>query len=370
MSRDLSEEEGVGKVPLLFLSRLSLTDFRIYDQLELEPSPGLNLVAGPNAQGKTSLIEALALVSTGRLLRGSKDVQAIRHGCETASVEGILGQSLTRLTVELRRGTRKRALLNGMGLPRPSDLLGRLPSVSFSATDLEIVSGEPQDRRQFLDWEIAQLSPAYLRHLTVYKRALEQRNALLRQAQDTPVSASVFEPWESQLSDHGGALRETRTAWIDELSRDAAEAHARLGGGEELCLQYDIRDEGDVRSSRAIDIQRGSTSVGPHRDDLVIRVAGQEARYFASQGQQRTAVIALKLAVLAAAERHFKQSPVLLLDDVFSDLDRSRRSQLMELTLGRGGQVFLTCTEADQVGFELIESSTIFQVESGRVSRR
>jgi DNA replication and repair protein RecF len=262
-----------------------------------------------------------------------------------------------------------------MGLPRASDLLGRLPSVSFSASDLVIATGEPSDRRQFLDWELAQLYPSYLKNLSVYKRALEHRNALLRQAQDSPVSDEVFESWEEQLAASGSALRSARSEWVEELAFDAAAAHANLGEGEDLGLVYETKDEGldaetSVRlmsSARGADIARGSTSTGPHRDELVVTVGGQEARHFGSQGQQRTAVIAMKLAVLACAERLFTSPPVLLLDDVFSDLDQSRRNRLMELTLGRGGQVFLTCTEAEQAGADLIERAKVFRVESGQV---
>ena len=315
------------------------------------------------------------MVSTGRLLRGSRDAQGVRHGAEVAKVLGELGDMGTTVAVELRRGTRKRVELNGMGLPRASDLLGRLPSVSFSATDLVIVTGEPGDRRQFLDWELAQLFPSYLKHLSVYKRALEQRNALLRQAQEGPVPEDVFVSWEEQLAASGSGLRIARADWVKELSVDAAAAHGALGEGEELGLAYEARDDGSDRESlaellasgRGADIARGSTGTGPHRDELVVTVGGQEARHYGSQGQQRTAVIAMKLAVLACAERQFTSPPVLLLDDVFSDLDQSRRNRLMELTLGRGGQVFLTCTEAEQAGADLIERAKVFVVESGQV---
>ena len=332
------------------------------------------MISGANAQGKTNLLEAVSLVSTARLLRGGRDANAVRHGRETALVEGTLASSGTSVTVELKRVGRKRVLLNGVGLTRASDLLGRLPSVSFSAADLAIVTGEPADRRQFLDWELAQLYPSYLQALAVYKRALEQRNALLRQAQERNVPEELFESWEERMGPSGAVLRTARAEWIRSLDRWAGEAHATMGGGERLSLAYMPKEEtwgapgltAALAATRSADVPRGSTSVGPHRDDVAVTVGGTEARLFGSQGQQRTAVIAVKLAVLSCAEETFGMTPVLLLDDVFSDLDQTRRSRLIGLTLDRGGQVFLTCTEVSQAG-GLTDRASVFRVESGEV---
>lgn len=356
------------------IERLICRRFRCLGEVSLEPGKGFNIIAGQNAQGKTSLLEAIHLCSTGRVWRGSRDLQAIQEGSEDFSVECTLSSSGTSLGVSLVRGGRKRALLNGVGLPRASDLLGRMPTVSFSARDLEIVSGDPADRREFLDEELSQMFPAYLRAFAGYKRALEQRNALLRQSRETGwMDAGLFSVWEAPLAEHGSQLRKMRQSWTEELQDEAKRAHGFLGAGEDLSLDYEARDEGldeeSLRRSRGDDIARGSTGIGPHRDELMIRVAGREARLYASQGQQRTAVIALKLAVQALASRSFGLPPVLLLDDVFSDLDSSRRSRLVSHALQEGGQVFLTCTEAEQAGKELMERSQIFLVQSGQVSK-
>lgn len=369
------EEKREENVPLTWLERLELHDFRIFSRSSLHPSPGVNILCGANAQGKTTVLEGIALLSSGRLMRGSKDAQAIRHGQDLARVEGQLGVTGSELAVELKTVGRKRVELNGMSLGRASDLIGRMPVVSFSAADLSIVTGEPSDRRLFLDSELAQLFPAYLKNLTVYKRALEHRNALLRQAQEQFVPEDVFEPWDEQLSQSGFALRRARADWVTRLRTHATNAHGELGAGEPLDVTYSIRDEGvDAESlrealsqNRRMEIARGSTCFGPHRDDLAITIMGTEARYFGSQGQQRTAVIAIKLGVLQEAQDVLGMPPILLLDDVFSDLDVSRRARLMELTLSCGGQVFLTCTEAAQAGEGLVESSQCFWVESGQV---
>ena len=353
------------------IARLALSRFRNYRSATIEPGPGFNIVFGQNAQGKTNLLEAVHLVSTGRLMRGGRDTMAVMHGEETALIEAELAGTGTLVSVELRRGHRKRVCLNGASLPRPSDVLGRIPTVSFSAGDLAIIRGEPSDRRHFLDSELSQLYPAYLRHLSVYKRALEQRNAMLKWAQESFAAEEAFEPWEAQLGEHGEALRRYRLEWIEAIGPLVAEAHADLGGGERIELTYVEHDSGNLGAAlvqcRAEDVRRGFTGVGPHRDDVLIQVGGVDARAFGSQGQQRTAVIALKLAVLASAASVMGVPPVLLLDDVFSDLDQGRRSRLVHRAQELGGQVFLTCTEREQAGVELVGRSKVFRVASGQV---
>lgn len=349
-------------------------DFRNLAVVELNAGPGVNLIVGPNAQGKTNLLEGLHLLSTGRLLRGSREAQAVRHDQPRAAVEAALQPHGTTVRVNIEPGVRKRALINGLGLPRAADLIGRLPSVSFSSQDLAVVSGEPADRRHLLDTELSQVYPAYLNHFSVYKRALEQRNALLRRAQESHVEDEAFEVWEEQLAHHGAAMRVQRQEWVDGLADLATERHAALGDGEVLSVSYRAADQGELSqslaSNRGHDIHRGSTSVGPHRDDLDIQVAGAEARHFGSQGQQRTAVVAIKLAVLALAERAFGFPPMLLLDDIFSDLDDRRRSHLMDVAFEAGGQVFVTCTEAEQAGAKLLGSAKIFRVKCGRLEEK
>lgn len=358
------------------ISSLRAEDFRNYSHLAFEPDPRVNLIVGQNAQGKTNLLEAVHLVSTGRLLRPGRDAGAIREGCDSAMVEATISDTGTKIGVELRAGQRKRATLNGASLPRASDLIGRLPSVSFSTTDLGIVTGDPAERRLFMDFELCQLYPSYLRDLTVYKRALEHRNALLRaQSEGTWVDSAQYEPWEQQLAIHGAAIRHARVEWCASLATVAAQAHGGLTVGEALDVAYLSKDEAEsesdlaglLASRRATEAQRGTSSVGPHRDDLTIRVAGRDARAFGSQGQQRSAVISLKLATFRLAEERFTHPPLLLLDDIFSDLDRSRRESLVGAALRAGGQVFLTCTEAEQAGSDLSGVGRLIKVRSGEV---
>lgn len=358
--------------------RLRLESFRNYSVADIALDPGFNILVGPNAQGKTNLLESLYAIATTRLLRGIRDHEAIREGSPSARIEAELIDTGTLLGLNYVRGGRKRATLNGMPLPRAADIIGRLPSVCSSLADMPIVAGEPSERRMFLDLELSQLEPAYLRHLAHYKRALEQRNALLKSVQEGFRDAEAFIPWERHLGSHGAALRAIRTRFVTELAPLAFEVHRYLGDGEGLALRYAPRDpacsEDEIfnvlQQSRGQDIARGTTSIGPHRDDLTIEVEGKEARLFGSQGQQRTAVLSLRMATLKYGSETLGSPPLLLLDDILSDLDAGRRSRLADWILNHAGQAVLTCTETDSIGEAILRSAAVFDVREGTLSRR
>lgn len=355
------------------LARVAIQDFRNLTFVEVEPSAGLNILVGQNAQGKTSTLEAIHLVSTGRLLRPGKEGGAIQTGKHEAAVYASVEPIRTEIRVVLKHGLRKQVLLNGSHLKRASDVLGRFPTVSFSSLDLALVDGDPSDRRGFADAELSQLYPAYLRAFSVYRRALDQRNSLLKAAQEQSVGASEFEVWEGPLADAGDAMRAYRLSWLASLEAHAAIAQERLGSGEVVKLRWHLAEDGDLATilaeTRRRDVARGSTTCGPHRDELEITLDGVPAKTHASQGQRRSIVISLKAAVLETAREVLGVPPALLLDDVFSDLDAGRRSILVDLAREQGGQVFITCTEFEQGGKLLDGDATLFRVESGRVSR-
>lgn len=358
-----------------WVKHLSLRNFRNYESLELDFSEGIHIVAGANAQGKTNLLEALYLASSTRLLRGMRDAEAIMEGQESSriAVELVLGS--TEISVILERSARKKVLINGMALPRASDVLGRLPCVCVSSADLPIVSGEPSDRRLFLDLELSQLYLSYLRHLGVYKRALEHRNALLKSAQSMPVQDEQFEPWETQMALHGSEIRAVRSRFLGTLNPYAQAAHRLIGSGETLQVCSQPRDEAEDEASllelllrtRRNDVGRGSTSIGPHRDDFRIEVGGRDARLFGSQGQQRTAMLSLKLGTMELEQGERGKPPLLLLDDILSDLDERRRAMLMDWVLQHGGQTILTCTEPAAAGKEILSKAKVFFIQSGSV---
>lgn len=379
MQTDLLREKGGESEPFVRhgARKVILERFRNYSRLELDLSPGFNVISGPNAQGKTNFLESLYLLATTRLLRGQKDAEAVLEGEDNAKVSAELLSTNTQLSITLERGIRKRAAVNGLNLPRASDLIGRMPAVSVSTTDLAIVRGEPSDRRLFLDLELSGLHASYLRHLTLYKRALEQRNALLRDSRESMQPATAFEPWEVQLAQHGTAIRHARDVFVWSLAPLAKIAHSEMSSGETLYLAYIRRDEADseegtldaLAATRHSDIGRGGTSIGPHRDDMQIDVGGRDARLYGSQGQQRTSVISVKLAAMEHARDQLGGPPLLLLDDIFSDLDARRRELLVERVGALSGQAVLTCTEAEMAGKALLNEASVFRVLEGRIER-
>lgn len=360
------------------LKRIDLKGFRNFQDEHVEFMEGVHLVVGANAQGKTSLLEAIHLLSTGRVLRGFRDVEAISYGSDLAVVEGEIADSGTLLKVEIPRHGRKGVFLNHVRLPRASDLLGRLPCVAFSNLDLMIVRGDAGDRRAFLDEELSQIKPVYLRNLAGYRRALEHRNSLLKMAQEKRVERSEFEVWEHQLAAYGSELRITRKWFIEELSEDAGKHHALIGGGEGLQMDYLPKEEAydpveieeNLISQFQKDLARGTTSSGPHRDDFRILIQDQEARLFGSQGQQRTAALSIKLAVANRITAETDERPMVLLDDMLSELDKDRRRRVLELAAHLSAQTFLTCNEAEQAGDEVMRTASIFEVVRGTVKAK
>ena len=352
------------------LASLRARDFRIFETLDLDLDPGLNIVYGPNAQGKTSLLEAVYLLSTGKVLRGTRDVEAVRHGTDHARVEGDLGEVGTTLGVEIPAVGRKRATLNGAGLPRASDLLGRLPCVCFTADDANLVRGEPSDRREFFDVALSQLYPRYFRDLAAYKRAMEQRNALLRHAREGFVAPEQFEVWEAEMITHGEAMRATRAEYLRDLEHEARGYVSELSG-EDFSVETVVKDQRPMKDwytfHRSEDIARGATQAGPHRDDWTWAIAGKDGKRYGSQGQQRTLAIALRVASLKVAQRVLGIAPLLLLDDIFAELDQSRQNRLIEIALAHEGQVVLTCTEIELAGPDLIARAQRVRVSSGTV---
>ena len=367
---DLWGHEDVG------VRRLILEHYRNYRLLDLSLGPGFNVLTGKNAQGKTNILEALYLLSSTRLLRGSKDSEAILEGEQAASLKAEVQPHGSVLGLSFGIGSRKKATLNGMSLPRAADLIGRLPSVCITAEDLSLVRGEPSDRRLFFDIELSSRYPSYLRDLTVYKRALEQRNALLKQAQDQRIDASLFEPWEMELAEHGTRIRVARETLVVNLQPISAEFHQWMGERENLSLRYMAKDDGQSQAelyrlyseSRHEEIRRGATAMGPHRDDLAILIDGRDVRHYGSQGQQRTSVIAIKMATLRLAALETGSAPLLLLDDILSDLDEHRRQALTELVVRECAQAVLTCTEASAAGPAILDKAIVFKVNAGTVS--
>jgi len=355
------------------LSRLQLHNFRNYPALDLPLQPGLTVLHGQNAQGKTNVLEAIYLLASGTSYRAASDKEVIRWGApETerlARVTGRLAGSEAELEVvvaDMPGLSTKRALVNGAG-KRLADFVGRLPAVLFGPEQLDLVTGSPSQRRGYLDGALSQTDRAYYRALAVYTRVLQQRNQLLKAFRERDVQPDELLYWDQQLVEAGSLISSRRARCLQQLSPLAARQHERLApGGGELQLDYEtklFRSDGGwqrlaAASSEDIaaefrawlrlesdrEIAQGTSVVGPHRDDLLLRIDGKPVEKFGSRGQQRTVALALKLAELELVQAHTGEQPLLLLDDVLSELDEARRGALRDVVHGHE-QVLLTTTD-------------------------
>lgn len=367
----------------MILEKVFLCNFRTYPSLLLEPRPGLNIFHGPNASGKTNLIEAIHVLATGRSPRAFFDHEMIGFGADAFHVKGLVRAPAGLLTLEVTCGTDKGKAVRINGNPAPSlhALAGRFPAVYFSPDEIATVGGPPARRRVFLDQLLCQAIPTYAHHLDRYRTALEQYNATLRDFRAGRSSDALLPIWEEQLAAHGGELLARRlvaVAALDALFRDA---FRELYGGDAVNLAYRPAGEGlppppgnppaasawiaaALAAGRAAAMDRGFPQAGPHRDDLSVQVEGMDARHFASQGQRRALTLALKLAAAGWIESTLGAKPVLLLDDVFSELDGERRERLITLLDG-GYQVFATCTGPEGVQEILPAQGSYYSVRRG-----
>lgn len=360
---------------------LSLSNFRNYEQALIEPDAGVTVFTGPNAQGKTNILEALHLCCLGRSHRTPRDEELIRWGQNACRVcvqtEQRDGTHEVSVTLDRAQRRRKLVRIGARQAERIGELLGHVCGVLFSPEDLQIVKSGPAERRRFIDMQLSQLRPSYFYALQRAVRTLNQRNALLREIARDASLLSTLDMWDEQLAQSGAQIAQNRREAIVRLGELAAQAHASLTGGrEQLRLWYisQVGNEQDVseaiyarlHTARSEDLRRMTTTVGVHRDDIGISINGKEARTFASQGQQRSAVLSLKLAQLELASEERAEAPVLMLDDVMSELDPGRRRQLIE-RIDRV-QTFVTCTDlSDLAG---ARQGVVYRVENGTLKQR
>lgn len=359
------------------ISRLRLHAFRNYADLLLLPAGGVTVLHGENAQGKTNIIEAIYLCCVGRSHRTSRDAELIRFGEAAAqvSIEVERREGAQQVSVRLSASERRRKLIriNETPVQRIGELMGHVNAVLFSPEDLRIVKEGPDGRRRFLDMEISQLQPAYFYALQRYHRALVQRNGLLKQLafdKDGKLLATL-EEWDALLIEEGAQIIARRRAFLKRLEVSAQQVHETLSGGKErLALKYQGRaEDGEslrslVKAARREDLRRATTTVGPHRDDYRILLNGRDAKAFASQGQQRSIALSLKLAEIDVMREALGESPVLLLDDVMSELDVTRRRML--LTRIERVQTLITCTHLSDLGGAAYEAA--YRIENGTLT--
>lgn len=385
----------------MHLRQLALTNFRNYARQDLDLESGPVLLLGQNAQGKTNLLEAVFLLATGRSERGV-DADYISWDARDdlqpyARIAGTAQRGIGEVSVEVavlgRVGTHgmvaaKRFKLNGVA-KRTSDVIGAITAVLFTTDDMELVKGAPAGRRRYLDVMLSQVDHPYLRALQRYTKVITQRNALLKRIQDGAAQTRELAYWDEELSRDGAAILTTRAAAVAQLAEGAAAMHARLSGGrEQFALTYQPRfidtwsperiiESGThaveaalldkLHAAHARDIAAGITLSGPHRDDLSMTLGGEAAASFASRGQQRTAALALRLAEARLLYERSGERPILLLDDVLSELDESRRASVLAAI--DADQVWITSPDPDRFDAAFVAKAQIWQITNGRATR-
>lgn len=360
----------------MIVESVKLDQFRNYDSLELAFDKGTNLFYGDNAQGKTNILESVYLCGTTRSHKGSKDKELIHFGEEESHICMKIrkGEIPYRIDMHLKKNKTKGIAINGTPIRKASEVIGLGNFVFFSPEDLNIIKNGPSERRRFLDMELCQLDKIYLYHLSNYNKTLLQRNKLLKDFTFFPESGTIIEVIDEQLSQYGSVLIKMRRAFLAELNEILYEIHKKLSGGrEELMLVYENNVEIEdfaqrLAQNREKDIKTRMTNAGPHRDDICFLVNGIDIRRYGSQGQQRTAALSLKLAEIEIVKRNVKDTPVLLLDDVLSELDCNRQRYLLESI--HDIQTLITCTGIDDFVSYNFQINKLFQVVKGTVHEK
>lgn len=361
----------------MVIKTLSLKDFRNYEAELFEFSEGVNVLYGNNGQGKTNVLEAISLACTTKSHRKARDEEIIQFGKDESHITlGMVKREIdVRIDMHLRRKMKKAVSINSQLIRRSSELLGLANIVFFSPEDLNLVKNGPSERRRFIDLEACQLDRLYMDDLINYNKCLLQRNHLLKNTRmshiDDTVSASL-DVWDDKMSRHAIGLINSREKFVQQLNEIINPIHKSLtGSNEEIRLEYSpdtSKEEYKARleKTRDKDLKVASTTIGPHRDDIIFLLNGMNLRKYGSQGQQRTVSLALKLSEIELVKRHAKDNPVLLLDDVLSELDSKRQKYLLQV-IGNI-QTVMTCTGLDEFVKNNFDIDKVFLIEHGSIS--
>ncbi len=359
----------------MFVKSLKLKNFRNYDILDIEFDSETNIFYGDNAQGKTNILESIYLTGTTKSHRGTKDRDLIKFGEEEAHIEAVVDKKGVpyKIDIHLKKNSPKGIAINKIPIKKASELFGIINIVFFSPEDLNIIKNGPAERRRFIDIELAQLDKVYLNDLSNYNRIVNQRNKLLKDIYDRNDLLETMDIWDMQLVHYGNRVIERRKLFIEQMNKIIEKVHEKLTGGKEkLKLVYEsgtgIYDlETAIYKNRERDIRMKSTSVGPHRDDICFMSNEIDIRKFGSQGQQRTSALSLKLSEIELVKSVIHDTPILLLDDVLSELDKNRQNYLLDSI--HDIQTLITCTGLDDFVNHRFEINKVLHVEQGHVVR-
>lgn len=357
----------------MIITSIELKNFRNYEDLNISFDKGTNILFGDNAQGKTNILEAIYLSGTTKSHKGSRDKEMIRFGEQESHIRMMVLRNGKEYQIDmhLKQNRPKGIAINKVPIKKASELFGILNMVFFSPEDLNIIKNGPAERRRFLDLELCQLDKIYLSDLTTYNKILNQRNKLLKDMVYRPDLSDTLPVWDMQLVETGKKIIKRRKQFIEELNEIVHDIHYRISGEkEELLLTYepnidDIFFEDELNRAKQKDIRLCQTSVGPHRDDMLFSIRDVDIRKFGSQGQQRTSALSLKLSEIELVRKSIKDTPVLLLDDVLSELDSNRQNYLLNNISDT--QTLITCTGLDEFVKNRFEINKVFQVVNGQV---
>ncbi|NLL92592.1 MAG: DNA replication/repair protein RecF [Clostridiales bacterium] len=361
----------------MYVQSLELNNFRNYDNLNIGFEKGTNILYGNNAQGKTNIMESIYLCSTSKSHRGIKDRDMIKFGCDESHIKitVVKNNVPVRIDMHLKKNRAKGIAVNGIPIKKVNELFGILNVVFFSPEDLAIIKNGPAERRRFIDLELCQLDKVYVFNIMNYNKIVNQRNKLLKDLNyyyDKDLY-NTLDVWDIQLADYGSKIITRRTQFIDEINEIIYGIHRNITNGkEDIMIKYEPNIVGNnlydqLCHNREKDIKYKTTSVGPHRDDISFYNKEVDIRRYGSQGQQRTAALSLKLSEIELVKNIIKDMPVLLLDDVLSELDSNRQRHLLSSL--HNVQTIITCTGLDEFVQNRFNIDSIFKVVEGTVER-
>ena len=354
------------------IESIELKNYRNYKELHMEFNQGTNILYGDNAQGKTNILEAVYVCCTSKSHKSAKDRDIIRFDQDESHIKLQIRKNNVpyRIDMHLKKNKPKGIAINGVPIRKASELFGIANVVFFSPEDLNIIINGPSERRRFIDLELSQLDKIYLNNLSNYNRIINQRNSLLKDIYGQRNLIETLDIWDMQLAEYGKKILERRKQFIKQVNDIIADIHYKLTGGKErITLTYEsslgnITFETALSKYRERDLRMKSTTVGPHRDDICFTTdAGLDIRKFGSQGQQRTAALSLKLSEIELVKEELNDTPILLLDDVLSELDKHRQNYLLDSI--DNIQTIITCTGLDEFVNHRFSINKIFHIKNG-----
>lgn len=359
----------------MIIKSIDLKNFRNYEIENIEFDDKTNIFYGDNAQGKTNVLEAVYVSGTTRSHKGVKDVEMINFNSNEAHIKSVISKKNIdyRIDMHLKKNKAKGIAVNGIPIKKSSELYGIVNIIFFSPEDLNIIKTGPSARRKFMDMELCQLDKIYVSNLINYNKSIDQRNRLLKDIFLNPALEDTLDIWDSNIIKYGSEIIKRREAFIDNLNSIIGKIHLTLSGGKEnLLIKYEpsvnISDfEKNLFESRERDKKTKMTGCGPHRDDIIFSINGIDIRKYGSQGQQRTTALSLKLAEIEMVKQSIGDTPILLLDDVLSELDSNRQNYLLNSI--HDVQTIITCTGLDEFINNRFDVNRIFNVTNGKVSK-